>query len=199
MSSLNRKHGHEDKGKDLANEVEMIEEGELVKEGERQSKHSKVDFRMALHNINKYQTIDFKAVDSSQVNKVLDDLKGINIQYEVSQVMLNGFMKVMSCCQQWTQIKSPKLVSSLSSDTAAWASSAPNIPTTIIVNIKPVPPQVKPSKLRALVHKLCGVNLLNLEFVHHEGTYQGFVKGVVAMEQDLLTLIEHTKVKLFLR
>jgi len=57
---------------------------------------------------------------------------------------------------------------------------------------------VKLSELRALVLKLCGVHLLDLEFIHHKGTYQGFVKGVVAMEQDLLTLIENTEVELFL-
>jgi hypothetical protein len=88
-----------DKGKELANDRADTnkdqEEGE-IKEGPH-TKHNRGEFvGLALHTINKYRTIYFKGVDVDQVNNVLDDLKGIDIHYEVGQVMHNRFTKTMS-------------------------------------------------------------------------------------------------------
>ncbi|ELR24944.1 uncharacterized protein ACA1_309790 [Acanthamoeba castellanii str. Neff] len=213
-------------------------------------------------------TIYFKGVDINQVNDVLDDLKGIDTHYEVSQVMHNRFTKTMSVVLMATDTdrvtKAHQLVEQCYSgpgkfspehafdekevDQAAMAIHTvkqegnhiisnkdfvkavkelchkKEVLSTlinkggatinfnnyffqpwhnfslkpIIINIKPVPPQVKPSKLRALVHKLCRVHLVDTEFICCDNTYQSFVKGTVAMEQDLVTMLEHMNVELFI-
>jgi hypothetical protein len=97
MSLLSKKHNCEEKGKELADEVEELKDGEINLDKEHPTKCSKADFvGMALHDIDKYRTVYFEGVDASQVNEVLDNLKGIDVWYEVGQVMHDSFTKVMS-------------------------------------------------------------------------------------------------------
>lgn len=180
--------------------------------------------------------IYFEGVNADQVSDVLDDLKGIDVCYEVGQVMHDGFTKTMAvvlsatetdqvtqACQLIEQCyNSPgkfhpectynekevekEVLSTLIDKGGAminfndyyfqlWCDFSLKL---IIVNIKLVLPQVKPRELKELICKLCEVELVNIEFICCNNTYQGFVKGTVASKQDLLTILEHDNVELFI-